>query len=187
MGETLSCALCWLRVRFVMQAKPLISPCHLGTLADRVSMLFLLGENMLSALLPEVSAQLVFLLFGQVGLHDLKLLAFDCLSHPAQHSPGFQQEQGRSAWGNLGAHLVDEVLIDAIVRKVPHQGTNRGTHRQAKERNKEQQAEEQPPECSTQCTSPGRDALGELLGFGLLGASRPTDDGPIMNLDQLLP
>lgn len=47
------------------------------------------------ALLTEVRAQLLFLLFGEVGLHDLKLLALDCLSHPVCYSPTGQQELGR--------------------------------------------------------------------------------------------
>jgi len=38
-----------------------------------------------SALRSEVSMELVFLFFGQVGLNDLELLAFDCLSDPVYH------------------------------------------------------------------------------------------------------
>ena len=46
-----------------------------------------------SALLfAEVRAELVFLLFGQVGLNDLELLAFDGLSKTVNHCPSRQQE-----------------------------------------------------------------------------------------------
>ncbi len=56
---------------------------------------------MCSVLLAEVRAELVFLLFGQVGLNDLELLALDRLSHPVCHSSTRQQEQGRGARGDL--------------------------------------------------------------------------------------
>src|SRR6266566_8035947 len=72
-----------------------------------------------AALFSEVGAQLVFLLFGQVGLNDLKLLPLDRLRNSVHHSPGLQQEQGRGARDDLGTHLVDEVLVDSIVRKCP--------------------------------------------------------------------
>src|SRR5260370_5810373 len=68
----------------------------------------------------EVSTELVFLLFGQIGLNDLELLPLDRLRNSVHHSPGLQQEQGRGARGDLCTHLVDETLVDAIVRKVPH-------------------------------------------------------------------
>ena len=45
-------------------------------------------------LLAEVRTELVFLLFGQVGLNDLKLLTLDRLSHLVYHCPARQQEQG---------------------------------------------------------------------------------------------
>ena len=50
-----------------------------------------------SALLRESLAELVFLLFRQVGLNDLELLAFDCFNNLVKHSSARQQEQGRGA------------------------------------------------------------------------------------------
>ena len=47
----------------------------------------------------EVSAQLVFLLFGQVGLDDLELLSLDRLSHPVRHRPTRLQVQSSSVSG----------------------------------------------------------------------------------------
>ena len=40
-----------------------------------------------SALLRESLAELVFLLFRQVGLNDLELLAFDCFNNLVKHTP----------------------------------------------------------------------------------------------------
>ncbi len=71
-----------------------------------------------SALLAEVRAELVFLLFGQVGLNDFELLTLDRLSNSIDHRTTLQQEQRRSAWRDLGTHLVDEALVDPITRKV---------------------------------------------------------------------
>ena len=48
-----------------------------------------------SALFAKVLAELLFLLFGQVGLNDLKLLAFDGISNLVYYCPTCQQEQGR--------------------------------------------------------------------------------------------
>src|SRR5437899_8331904 len=72
-----------------------------------------------SALLAEVRAELGFLLFGQVGLNDLELLAFDSVSNLVYHCPACQEEQGRGAWSDLRLHLVDKALVDPIVGKVP--------------------------------------------------------------------
>src|SRR6266516_5510379 len=135
-------------------------------------------------LFSEVRAELLFLLFGQVSLNDLELLAFDGISNLVYHCPARQQEQGRSTWSNLRTHLVDEALVDPIVSKVPHQGTDRGAHRQAEKRDKEQQAEQKSPERTTQCADPGHTS--KLLSLRFTGSNRPGDDGPIFNLDQLL-
>src|SRR2546428_4140763 len=136
------------------------------------------------ALLAKIRTELVFLLFGQVGLNDFELLTFDRLSNSINHRTTLQQEQRRSAWRDLGTHLVDEALVDPIMSKVPHESTHRGAYRQAEERDKEQQAEQHAPERTTQCASPGH--VAELFGLGFLGSSRPGEDGPILNLDQLL-
>src|SRR3989442_1647489 len=94
-----------------------------------------------AALLAKIRAELVLLLFGQIGLNDLELLTPDRLSNSIDHRTTLQQEQRRSAWRDLGTHLVDEALVDPIVSKMPHESTHRGTYRQAEERDKEQQAE----------------------------------------------
>src|SRR5436309_14747346 len=96
---------------------------------------------MCTTLLCESLAELVFLLFGQVGLNDLELLAFDGLSNFVKHSPARQQEQGRGPYCDLVAHLVDKVVVNAIVGKVSSYCPHRGAQRQSEERDKEQQAE----------------------------------------------
>src|SRR6266581_3025258 len=143
-----------------------------------------LATRAVRALLAEVRAELVFLLFGQVGLNDFELLTLDRLSNSIDHRTTLQQEQRRSAWCDLGTHLVDEALVDPIVSKMPHESTHRGTYRQAEERDKEQQAEQHAPERATQRASPGH--VAELCGLGFLGSSRPGEDSTILNLDQLL-
>src|SRR5437879_7596148 len=135
-------------------------------------------------LLSKGLAELVFLLFGQVGLNDLELLALDRLNNPVNHGPTCQEEQGRGPWRDLGAHRVDEVLVNPIMRKVSGECACRGTYRHTEERDKEEQAEQHAPECTTQCTSPGH--VFDLSGLGLSGSKRPGDDGPILNLDELL-
>jgi len=53
-----------------------------------------LRPSICSMLLAKVCAQLVFLLFGQIGLDDLELLPLDCFSYLFDHSSTRQQEQG---------------------------------------------------------------------------------------------
>jgi hypothetical protein len=65
-----------------------------------------------------------------------------------------------------------------------HAITHRGAYGQAEEQDKEQQAKQQAPKFTTQCASPGH--VAELFGLRLLSSSRPGEDGPILNLDQLL-
>ncbi len=64
------------------------------------------------ALLRESLAELVFLLFRQVGLNDLELLALDCFNNLINHSSARQQEHGRGAYCDLVAHLVDKVVVN---------------------------------------------------------------------------
>src|SRR6266566_8139216 len=85
------------------------------------------------ALLRESLAELVFLLFRQVGLNDIELLAFDCFNNLVKHSSARQQEQGRGACRDLVAHLVDKVVVNPIVSKVSGECTHRSAHRQAEE------------------------------------------------------
>src|SRR6266699_5536933 len=134
-----------------------------------------LATSAVRALLAKIRAELVFLLFGQVSLDNLELLTLDRLSNSIDHRTTLQQEQRRSAWRDLGTHLVDEALVDPIVSKMPHERTHRGAYRQAEERDKEQQAEQHAPERATQCASPGH--VAELCGLGFLRSGRPGEDG----------
>ena len=132
-----------------------------------------------AALLTEVCAELVFLLFGQIGLNDFELLTLDRLSNSIDHRTTFQQEQRRSAWRDLSTHLVDEALVDAIMGKVPHECTHCGAYRQSEERDKEQQAERR---ARTHHPAHRTRSVAELCGLGFLSSNRPGEDGPISKI-----
>src|SRR6266700_7580839 len=124
------------------------------------------------------------LLFGQVGLDNLELNVLDSVSNFVEHGSASQKEQGRSAWCDLGAHRVDEVIIYAIMSKVSGECTHCSANCQAEERDKEQQTEQHAPECTTECTDPCH--VAELFGLRFLGSCFPGDDGSIIHRNQLL-
>jgi len=85
-------------------------------------------------------------LLGQRGLqHGAAVLAhrFDCLVRRYLLQ---EQEQRRGAGLEHVAHLVLELLVDAGLGELAHEGAHSGAHGHAEDRDEEQQPEQQTPE-----------------------------------------
>src|SRR6478752_7311947 len=137
-----------------------------------------------SVLLGEGLAQLGLLLVRQVGVDQLGVDARERRSHLVHHSIARQQEQRRSARGDLGLDGIDEVVVDPGVGQRTAQRAGGGADGEPEDRDEEQDAEQQSPERAAHGAGAGEAV--ELTGLRLALAGLPLDGRGVVDVDQLL-
>src|ERR671920_794440 len=142
-------------------ANPLTAP-------ERARSLLLLSEGL---------AQLVLLLFWQVGRDDLEVVLLQLVDHLvySRRSAG-QGKQRRRSFRDFLANLLDKVVVDANVRHRPRHPADR----RAKEGYEEDHPDQEPPECA-----PARAPATQLASLGLPVALGPADYCGVLQGDQL--
>src|SRR5208337_378528 len=99
-----------------------------------------------------------------------------------RHLPNEQEERG-SPFRHLAAHLLEEIVADAVIREVGAESAHGRTKGGAKERDEEDPAEEHAPERAV----PGAGAgVRPMACFRFLLALGPGHDRGILNLEQML-
>jgi hypothetical protein len=126
----------------------------------------------------------VFLLFGQVRRDQLKFHAFEFGDDFVLHSITGHQKQRGSAFGDLLASFLDEIIVDTIIRHLPTQCAHGRADREAKEGHEEDQAEEHTPKSAIQSAHGGQ--VYSLLGFRGFSALWPADGSGVLNFDKLV-